>query len=200
MTNNKEEGLMKRLSRFALQVLIALCIGLSLNSYIFAFPGVVGPSMEKTLHDGDKLCIDRLSYKFTSVDPGDIVIFLEGETIEGVFGSFENTLQDLNMKIHGQVRLNRYVKRVVGVPGDTIDIIDQVVYRNGVALEEPYAQGLSYKKQVGLPLQVPEGKVFVLGDNRENSNDSRWFGCVDIKSIEGRVVFKLWPLNQFKFY
>lgn len=84
-----------------------------------------------------------------------------------------------------------YVKRIIGVPGDVVDIRDEKLYVNGVEQNEPYAQGLTQAEagSVEYPLTVEPGKYFILGDNRENSNDSRAFGAVIKERITGKVVF-----------
>ena len=96
------------------------------------------------------------------------------------------------------------VKRVIATAGQTVDLVDGVVYVDGVALDEPYAEGESYPLaaqaegvSVGFPYTVPEGCVWVMGDNRENSADSRYFGAVPEDDLIGVVVFRYWPLNRF---
>lgn len=198
MKKNKKKGILREIIEFALQITIALAIAISLNSGAFALTLVVGPSMENTLHDSEKLFVDRLSYRFSEPEHEDIIIFLKGETIDGLKGNILNTLKDIKMRTNGKVRRNRLVKRVIGLPGDTINIEDNIVYRNNEIIEEDYVKGNTFHKQVEFPLVVPEGKVFVMGDNRENSNDSRSFGVVDLKSIEGKVVFRIWPFSEIK--
>lgn len=183
---------------FMMQLMISFVVVILLNSGVFALSGVVGPSMESTLQDSERLIIDKVSYKFNLPERGDIVVFLNDETIDGFTDSIKNHLQDMSMKLKGEVRRNRLVKRVIGLPGDSINITNNQVYVNEVLIEEPYVKGVTYTKYITYPLTVPEGKVFVLGDNRENSNDSRSFGSIDVDSIEGRVMLRYWPLNQAK--
>lgn len=187
---------MKKFIRLLLEVSLALVIAVILTSSVFAISNVDGPSMESTLYHNEKLFIDKLTYNFKEPQHGDLIIFLKGETIDGLSGRLTNTFEDMLAKVKGDVRRNRLVKRVVGLPGDVIDIRDNLVYRNDVLLEESYAKGLTYKREIQYPFEVPQGSVFVLGDNREVSNDSRAFGPVQVTSIEGLVRFRIWPFTN----
>jgi signal peptidase I len=90
-----------------------------------------------------------------------------------------------------------YIKRVIGLPGDEIDIINGSLYVNGIEQKETYVKGSTTKQNFDLPSNVPENKVFVMGDNRENSKDSREFGFVDVDKIKGKAVFRIRPLKEF---
>ena len=91
-----------------------------------------------------------------------------------------------------------YIKRVIGVAGDHIKIEDGKVYRNGEELHEDYlAEGTVTKSKTYSDITVPDDCVFVMGDNREHSTDSRDFGCIPISKIESKVAFRFWPLNKF---
>jgi signal peptidase I len=95
------------------------------------------------------------------------------------------------------------IKRIIATGGQTVDLIDGKVYVDGVALNEPYTDGLpSYPLSnapgitITYPYTVPEGEVWVMGDNRTNSQDSRYFGSVPVDSITGKAVFRYWPLTS----
>ena len=89
------------------------------------------------------------------------------------------------------------IKRVIAVSGDTLDIKDGYVYRNGKKLEEDYIKGQTFERSdFSYPLTVPEDHVFVLGDNRENSLDSRIIGLIEHDQVKGKVVFRLWPFSR----
>ncbi len=187
--------IIKEIVKFIGQLLLAIMIVIVINSSVFAITTVSGASMENSYHHSDKLFLDKLSYKLVDPNYGDTVVFLKHETIDGVWGSFKSTMRDLEMKLNGEVRRNRLLKRVIGLPGDIISIEGGTVYRNGIALEESYIKGITDKKTVDYPLTVPDQMVFVLGDNRENSSDSRSFGVVEFDSIEGKILITLWPIN-----
>ena len=94
-----------------------------------------------------------------------------------------------------------YIKRVIGRPGDHVEIKDGYVYINGVILKKPYiSDALKTDMSLGgefSDIIVPEGYIYVLGDNRTSSADSRRFGCIPISKIEGKVACRWWPLNKF---
>ena len=151
---------------------------------IFTFIGriayVDGPSMNETLHDRDTLVVSKLFY---TPKQNDIVVFQSPDS--GIAGGI--------------------VKRVIATAGQTVDIDfdNWVVTVDGVALDEPYVnfeEGYAMRSyDVEFPLTVPEGQIFVMGDNRNHSNDSRGsqIGCVDTRFVFGHVLFRLTPINKF---
>ncbi len=127
---------------------------------------IEGSSMEPNLHDGEYVIIDKVSYMLHGPERGDVIVFVRpGE--------------------------RDYIKRVIGLPGDTVEIRSGQVYVNGVALEEPYIN--QPVRQDLPPRQVEPGRYFVLGDNRNNSSDSRVIGTIAADAIVGRAWFVYWP-------
>lgn len=175
---------------------IAFVIVLFLNSEIFAITQVSGSSMENTFKDGERLFLDKITYKFSSPEAGDNIVFLQGEIHKGIVDRLINVIKDIKMKFQGNPRRNRLIKRVIGVPGDEIEIKDGKVYVNNELLNENYIKGITSKKIMDYPIIVPEDQLFVMGDNRENSRDSRMFGFVDYRSVEGKIRYKIWPLGK----
>jgi len=151
----------------------ALVFALILRTYAVATFYIPSGSMENTLLNHDMLIADKLSYKVLHRAPqrGDVMIFQNPQ----------NRKQD-------------YIKRVIGLPGDTIEVRDGVVYVNGEALEEDYIKERPYRSYG--PNKVPDGHYFMMGDNRNNSVDSRVWGAVDRSLFEGRAVVVFWPLNR----
>lgn len=129
-------------------------------------------SMQPTLHDGQFVVVNKLAYRWSEPDRGEIIVF--------------------HFPLNPE---KRYIKRVIGLPGDRIEVRqDQVVYVNGIALDEPYlAAAPRYQGSwvVGLD------QVFVLGDNRNNSNDSHSWGMLDQDAIVGKAVLIYWPIQEF---
>ncbi|SDW25441.1 signal peptidase I [Paenibacillus sp. CF384] len=153
---------------------VAMVAALLIQNYAFAQTEVRNISMQKTLVEGQRLIEDKISYRFESPHRGDIVI------------------------ISGPESDKRLIKRVIGLPGDVLNITgDGHVILNDRPLEEPYIKGLTFSNGLEMPYTVPANTVFVMGDNRENSQDSRVLGPIALSSLEGRAVFRLWPLNKF---
>ncbi|GFZ32894.1 signal peptidase I [Clostridium zeae] len=171
----------------------ALILVTILDTKVFAMVQVQQRSMENTLHDGQELLVDKVSYDFTEPQRGDVVIFLENRSRDNSFSDFKIFLDDVIQRKQENTRL---VKRVIGLPGDEIDLRDGYVYVNGEKLNETYTQGTTVKQGVNFPLKVSEGKLFVLGDNREVSIDSRSFGLIDKKQVEGKARLRVWPLDK----
>ncbi len=126
-------------------------------------------SMEPTLMPQDRVMVNKFIYRFTSPKRGDIVVFIP----PGDSGK-------------------DYIKRVIALPGETIEVKEGQVYINGRPLKEPYVINEPDKSNYG-PLKVPEGHVFVMGDNRPNSADSRYFGPLPIDKIVGKAFLIYWP-------
>jgi signal peptidase I len=169
-----------------------------INTKVFAMAKVQQKSMENTLHNDEKLLVDKLSYNFNDPKRGDIIIFLKDEE-KG------NILEESYMYLKEIISLNnitdsriRYVKRVIGIPGDEVNIEYGNVYVNGEKLDETYIKGETYSRGIKFPLIVGEDELFVLGDNREVSQDSRDFGTIKINQVEGRAFFRVFPIGKIE--
>lgn len=160
-------------------VYIAVIVGLSF--LIITFVGqrtrVEGRSMETTLSDGDNLIVDKISYRFREPQRYEIVVF--------PFQYAENTY---------------YIKRIIGLPGETVQIIDGYVYINGELLDEHFGNEVMLDaKSAALPITLGEDEYFVLGDNRNHSSDSREpsVGLIHRDDLMGRAWVRIWPFNKF---
>lgn len=147
-----------------------ICVIL-LFTFIFRVVGVEGPSMNSTLAEGDRLLLLRV---YVQPRRGDIVV-IDRYAVEPL------------------------VKRVIAVEGDTLDILDGRVILNGEILDEPYVQDPTPRNEFQEEILIPEGYVFVMGDNRVNSKDSRSteIGLVRVADLRGKAVFRFWPLAKF---
>lgn len=155
-------------------VLPALVLALVIHLFLAQATIVYGRSMEPNLFEAQRLIIDKISYRFRTPQRNDIVV--------------------INMPIMDEM----LVKRIVGLPGETVEIHQGVVLIDGIVLNEAFPHNLSEydTPEITLgPLQY-----FVLGDNRGNSNDSRTFGSVQREFIIGRVWLRYWPLKQLRFF
>ena len=167
--------------RELLGMLVYVGIVLAITFLIITFVGqrthVSGESMENTLDDGDQLIVDKLTYRFHDPERFDIIVF--------PFRYKDNTY---------------YIKRIIGLPGETVQIADGEIYINGEVLEESY--GREVMQAAGLaaePITLGDDEYFVLGDNRNYSSDSRdpSVALIHRKEIIGRAWLRIWPLNSF---
>lgn len=155
---------------------IAVVLALFIITFIAQSFRVDGSSMEPSLHNGQRLIVDKISYRFSGPQIGDIVVFRYPTDMKRMF-----------------------IKRLIGLPGDEILIENGSVYVNGHELEEDYINGPTtgaFTRNYG-PVLVPEGRYFMLGDNRRNSDDSRFpdVGFVPRENIVGKAIVAYWPLN-----
>lgn len=180
-------------------ILLAVVIAVFINAYIFRSSRVDGNSMNNTLVHGQSVYISRLPYWFGDPAYGDIVVF-DSENVERNFfvelkESFLYNIVTYNL-FDVQHPQKYWIKRVVGLPGDTIEIKEDGIYRNGTKIEEPYAyycEPMEYSEQyVGRMWTIGKNEVFVLGDNRNHSMDSRAYsiGPISQDAILGKVVKK----------
>ncbi len=167
--------------RELLGMLVYVGIVLAITFLIITFVGqrthVSGESMENTLDDGDQLIVDKLTYRFHDPERFDIIVF--------PFRYKDNTY---------------YIKRIIGLPGETVQIADGEIYINGEVLEESY--GREVMQDAGLaaePITLGDDEYFVLGDNRNYSSDSRdpSVALIHRKEIIGRAWLRIWPLDSF---
>lgn len=167
----KKEGL-----EWIKALVIAVILVIIVRTFFISSYVVDGPSMLPTLENGDKLIVNKIGYKVGDFKRSDVIVFHANENED-------------------------YVKRIIGLPGDTVECQKEKLYINGELIEEPYLKdyGMSGKQVTGdFKVSVPDGKLFVLGDNREDSWDSRHFGFIDIEQVVGKVNLRYWPLNELK--
>ena len=172
----KKSGWMVALD-YALTILITVAVCFLIIKFVAVRSVVEGHSMEPTLSDGNNLIVQKISYYFHEPERFDVIVFrLES-----------------NPKTH-------YIKRVIGLPGETVQIKDGYVYINGEKLiDDIYGQELiNEPKMAKNPITVKEGEFFVLGDNRNNSRDSRYAdpGLIKKEQILGKAFIRFWPLNK----
>ena len=148
--------------------IVIIVIVLLVKKYIFTPVIVNGPSMMNTLHDKDVMILDKIGMKLNGIDRFDIVV-----------------IQTDNTKI---------IKRVVGMPGETIEYKDNKLYINGNEIDDPYGTYVTYDFD---KVKIPKGSYYVLGDNRTDSVDSRIIGLIDKKDILGNATFTIFPFNRF---
>ena len=175
---------MNRIMRELLNTAIYLLCVLGAVWLVITFVGqrteVEGASMENTLHNGDNLIVDKLSYRFHDPERFDIIVF--------PFQFQDNTY---------------YIKRIIGLPGETVQIMDDgSIYINGEKLEENYGMEDIKPETIGRaaePIELGDDEYFVMGDNRNNSSDSRtdMVGNIKRENIIGKAWLRIWPVSDF---
>lgn len=150
---------------------LAAVLFLAIN-FVSARIRVDGQSMQPNFHDGDYVIVNRLAYRFGEIQRGDVIVF---------HSPLNGGQEDL-------------IKRVIGLPGDRLKIENGVVFINGNPVLEDYVEEQPYGDMA--EITVPEGTVFVMGDNRNDSSDSRSWDSLDIDNIIGKAVFRYWPFDD----
>lgn len=161
-------------------ILAAVGISYLIVHFIVQRTVVDGTSMNNTLMDGDNLLVEKLSYRFGDVERFDIVVFPYHDEEKG----------DVY-----------YIKRVIGMPGELVQIKNGSIYIDGELLEEDYGYYMDGRMMQGYlaeeEILIGDDEYFVLGDNRNGSKDSRQIGCVKRDAIEGRAFFRIFPFGEF---
>lgn len=163
---------MKEIKEWIVSIVIAAVVTFAIKQFVFDIIQVSGTSMLPTLHNSDRVAVEKISLKSNKIHRGEIVIFDPGDKGRGI-----------------------YIKRVIGLSGDTVEITGGSVYVNGKQIQENYLRPGTYTEGEIKQL-IPEGEIFVLGDNREVSEDSRYIGPVPMENLKGHAVYRLFPFNQ----
>lgn len=191
----KSSKFIKEVWEWSRSILLAIFIALLIRGFIFEPVEVDGISMENTLGSGERLIVYKLGYYFSPPERGDIVVLQVKGGAARLFPFLQKTR--FIKKAIPDIEEIDYIKRVIAVPGDEIDIRDGKVYINGDELDEPYIKGNTYALGQKFPFTVEEDTYFVMGDNRQSSHDSRQIGLIDIDKIKGKAVLRIWPVKAF---
>lgn len=169
----------KEFFKDALKYLVIIFIILFIITFVFGVTSVVGSSMSPTLKDGEVLILNKFKYRFSDIKREDIISLKYADT-------------------------KYLIKRVIGLPGEKVEIINNKLYINGIEYVEEYlSKELNYQDFKLSDLNytvIPDDMYLVLGDNRENSLDSRKIGLIKKEDIEGKIAFRFWPINKLKFF
>lgn len=158
-----------------ISILIAIVLAFFIRYFIVELYMVEGPSMRPTLVNGERLIVNKFIYRFKQPERGEVLVFR-----------------------YPRDPSRDFIKRVIGVAGDTIEIKDSRVFLNGQLLNESYI--LERTRGTYPPVTVPEGHIYVMGDNRNNSEDSRFkdVGFVPLELVKGKAITVFWPLDHIK--
>lgn len=175
LQKNKEKN---NIMEWIKSILIALALAFLIKTFLFNSTLVKGSSMQPTLHENDRIFVNKIVYRIHEPERGDIIT------------------------LHAPDKKNtEYIKRIVAIPGDKVEIKEGRIYLNDKIIEEDYIEpGIYTDTYENNTWEVPEGKVFVLGDNRlpGASKDSRSLGLIDRTSIVGRAGLRYYPFNRIK--
>lgn len=178
-------------------VVIAIVLALVFKTFVVQAFWIPSGSMEPTLMINDRVLVEKLSYRFGTIHEGDIVVFVhnEGGSPAPAGNLITRLFSDLGQAVGiAQPSSKDFIKRVIGLPGDHLFCRGGHVYRNGAELSEPYLPPGTYT--ACSPVTVPAGMIFVMGDNREDSEDSRVFGPVPESAVVGHAFMRIWPPSR----
>lgn len=187
-------------------IVIALVLALLIRYFIGTPTVVMQVSMKPTLIQGQRLILNKTPRTFHgSYERGDIITFeapnvLDAKSVKAEYNyKPKNWLESFTYYVL-EINKTSYIKRVIALPGEHVEIKNGKVYINGEQLEESYLQETVITEVQNTNLidfTVPEGYIFAMGDNRPDSMDCRKFGCIPIEKIESKVLIRFWPLNLF---
>jgi signal peptidase I len=203
---SKTEEPERRLSgfrEFAVLTIAALVIAIVLKTFVVQAFYIPSISMVPTMQVGDRILVNRLAYRFGDIERGDVIVFADptpdAARDRGIVGGLVHFLA----QGVGVVRPDDddFIKRVIGLPGDVLEMRGGTVYVNGVPLDEPYVNQGDLSTADLPPTSVPDGMLFVMGDNRNHSGDSRYqppagLGFVPIDRVIGKAVVIIWPPSR----
>ncbi|MBR5259897.1 MAG: signal peptidase I [Eggerthellaceae bacterium] len=179
-TSGAAGGFLRSALNFIAMIVLVFVMAWAMRTFIFGAYEIPSGSMENTIMVDDRVFAEKISYYIDDPQQGDIVTFDDPE-------------------IHGRT----LIKRIIAVGGQTVDLIDGVVYVDGQPLDEPYTEGKpsyplvpAYGVDITYPYTVPADHIWVMGDNRTKSSDSRYFGAVPASSVSGKAVFTYWPISS----
>ena len=184
--SQKQRSQMRAIWEWVFVVVVAISAAMLIRVFLFQQYYIDGPSMQTTLMPEDRVLVNKMSYKLHDIHRGDVIVF---------------------DRVTNEVQHDDLIKRVLGLPGETLEIRSCIVYIDGVQVNEPYlnpeqtsqvepsARCCSHTDMA--PIVVPEEMVFVMGDNRVQSFDSRDFGPIDSDKVRGRAFVVIWPASAW---
>lgn len=179
-------------------VLVALVVAVLIKTFLVQAFWIPSGSMIHTLEINDRVLVNKLSYAFGEPEPGDVIVFdppfgAEEEDEPLLQAVVRNIAESLGLQTPAVEDL---IKRVIAVGGQELEVVDSQVLIDGIPIDEPYLDESAFMPDFG-PVDVPVGTVFVMGDNRPRSQDSRRFGPIDTDSIVGRAFVRVWPFDRW---
>lgn len=180
---------------FPVLIVIALGVAILIKTFLFQAFYIPSSSMEDTLNINDRVLVNKLTYRFGDINRGDVIVFDDprGGFEEPDESVIDSAVRNVFESIGLATPRSEFIKRVIGVSGDTVEGIGGMVYVNGMALDEPYLKDPGYAIPPFGPVEVQAGQLFVMGDNRAASQDSRFFGTIPTDDVVGKAFVIIWP-------
>ena len=178
---------------------IALIVAVVIKTFLFQAFYIPSSSMEDTLQINDRVLVSKISYTIGDIDHGDVIVFDDprGGFEQPEEGALESVTRNLLESIGLTAPQSEFIKRVIGMPGDSVEAKDGALLVNGVIQVEPYRKQPDKPLPDFGPIRVPEGELFVMGDNRFASQDSRYFGTIPIDTVVGHAFVIIWPPSNW---
>ena len=183
---------------------LAILIAFLVKTFVAQAFYIPSGSMIPQLDIGDRVVVSKVSYDLHDPNRGDIIVFdappnapgvTQGSKSTGVGRVVRNIFESIGVL---QPSTEEYIKRIIGLPGETVQGKDGHVFINGQELVEPYLPPGTTTSDFG-PITVPKGGLWVMGDNRTNSSDSRVFGAIRRRTVVGRAILRVWPIHRIAF-
>ena len=184
--SQKQRSQMRAIWEWVFVVVVAISAAMLIRVFLFQQYYIDGPSMQTTLMPEDRVLVNKMSYKLHDIHRGDVIVF---------------------DRVTNEVQHDDLIKRVLGLPGETLEIRSCIVYIDGIEVDEPYlnpeqTSQIEPSARCGshtdmAPIVVPDHMVFVMGDNRVQSFDSRDFGPIDTDKVRGRAFVVIWPASAW---
>ena len=198
--DERQPGLLAVLRETVVLVALAVLLAVVFKTFLVAAFYIPSGSMESTLNISDRVLVEKVSYRFGDVQRGDVIVFVHDEPgfepaspSNPVTGFFSSLGQAIGVVPPSD---RDFIKRVVGIPGDRITCKDGQLVRNRKPVTEPYLDPGTTTEGCNGTTTVGPGQLFVMGDNRGNSQDSRSFGPIQRSAVVGRAFVRIWPLNH----
>ncbi len=203
-----EKSMAREIMEWIICFAVAFILAVTIKFFVFTPTLVMQQSMTPTILNKERVWVNRLFRTFNwDLERGDIITFeaplfieLEEGKLTATYNEVDGLINSFNYYVLENGKTS-YIKRVIGLPGDHVEIKGGKVYINDELLKEEYLEPSvkTYLPDNGMPndFVVPEGYIFAMGDNRVGSADCRAFGCIPKEKVEGRVTVRIWPLNKF---
>ena len=178
-------------------ILVALVIAILIKTFLVQVFSIPSGSMEPTLQVGDRVMVNKLAYRFGDPARGDLIVFIDPRHQSDDGSIVGSVVRHVAESIGISSPEAAVIKRIVALEGETVEVIDSVVYIDGNPLDEPYVAEANRGVPDWGPETVPADHVFVMGDNRNDSTDSRGLGAIPETSIVGRAFVRVWPFGRW---